>query len=68
MALDKEIKLMKAIQIENFMRDRQGKLKRTNEWSSISAAVRTMLDGGQVKLDFPSDDYLTRNEDDITTN
>ena len=68
MALDKEIKLMKAIQIENFMRDRQGKLKRANDWSGISAAVRTMIDGGQLRLDFPSDDYLKTNENDTDTN
>ena len=50
------------------MRDRQGKLKRTNDWSGISAAVRTMIDGGQVRLDFPSDDYLKTNEDDTDNN
>ena len=49
------------------MRDRKGKLKRTNDWSGISAAVRTMIDGGQVKLDFPSDDYLKTNQDDTDT-
>ena len=57
MAIDKKTKIEKAIKVANFMRDRQGKLKRTNDWSGISAAVRTMIDGGQVKLDFPSDDY-----------
>jgi hypothetical protein len=68
MAIDKKTKLMKAIKVANFMRDRQGKLKRTNDWSGISAAVRTMIDGGQVRLDFPSDDYLKANEDDTDTN
>ena len=68
MAIDKNNKVEKAIKVANFMRDRQGKLKRTNDWSGISAAVRTMIDGGQVRLDFPSDDYLTRNEDDTDIN
>ena len=58
----------KAIKVANFMRDRQGKLKRTNDWSGISAAVRTMIDGGQVKLNFPSDDYLTKDKDDTDIN
>ena len=68
MAIDKKTNVEKAIKVANFMRDRQGKLKRTNDWSGISAAVRTMIDGGQVRLDFPSDDYLTRNEDDTDIN
>ena len=68
MAIDKKSKLIKAIKVANFMRDRQGKLKRSNDWSGISAAVRTMIDGGQVRLNFPSDDYLKANEDDTDTN
>lgn len=65
---DKKKDIEKAIKVANFMRDRQGKLKRTNDWSGISAAVRTMIDGGQVKLDFPSNDYLTKDEDDTDIN
>ncbi len=68
MAINKKTKVDKAIKVANFMRDRQGKLKRTNDWSGISAAVRTMIDGGQVRLDFPSDDYLKTNEDDTGNN
>ena len=68
MAIDKKTKLMKAIEIANFMRDRQGKLMRTNDWSTLSAAVRTMIDGGQVKLDFLSNDYLTKDKDDTDSN
>ena len=65
---DKKKDIEKAIKVANFMRDRQGKLKRTNDWSGISAAVRTMIDGGQVKLNFPSDDYLTKDKDDTDIN
>ena len=65
---DKKKDIEKAIKVANFMRDRQGKLKRTNDWSGISAAVRTMIDGGQVKLNFPSDDYLTKGKDDPDIN
>ena len=68
MGIKQKSDIKKAIKIANFMRDRQGKLKRTNDWSGIPAAVRTMIDGGQVRLDFPSDEYLTRDEDDTDTN
>ena len=68
MSIDKKSNVEKAIKVANFMRDRQGKLKRANDWSGISAAVRTMIDGGQVRLDFPSDDYLKTNEDDTDNN
>ena len=68
MAIDKNNKVEKAIKVANFMRDQQGKLKRTNDWNGISAAVRTMIDGGQVRLDFPSDDYLTKDKDDTDNN
>ena len=43
-------------------------LKRLIDWSGLGAAVRTMIDDGKVKLDFPSDDYLKTNEDDTDTN
>ena len=52
----------------NFFRDVTGKLKRTTDYSGIGAAVRSMIDGRALKLDFPSDDYLTRKEDDADTN
>ena len=68
MGIDKKNKLEKAVKAANLMNDIKGKLKRTNDWSGISAAVRTMIDGGQVKLDFPSDDYLKTNKDDTDTN
>ena len=65
---DKKKDLEKAIKVANFMKDAQGKLKKVNDWSGLRAAVRTMIDGGQVKLDFPSDEYLERGEDDTDTN
>ena len=68
MGIDKNNKLEKAIKVANFMKNAQGKLKKVNNWSGISAAVRTMIDGGQVKLDFPSNDYLTKDEDDTNIN
>ena len=65
---DKKKDLEKAIKVANFMKDAQGKLKKVNDWSGLGAAVRTMIDDGKVKLDFPSDDYLKTNEDDTDTN
>ena len=58
----------KSVKAVSFLKDVTGKLKRTNDWSGISAAVRTMIDGGQVRLDSPSDDYLKTNENDTDTN
>ena len=65
---DKKRDIEKAIKVANFMKDAQGKLKKVNDWSGLRASVRTMIDGGQVKLDFPSDEYLERGEDDTDTN
>ena len=65
---DKKKDIEKAIKVANFMKDAQGKLKKVNDWSGLGAAVRTMIDDGKVKLDFPSDDYLKTNEDDTDTN
>ena len=56
------------MKVANFMKDAQGKLNKVNDWSGLRAAVRTMIDGGQVKLDFPSNEYLERGEDDTDTN
>ena len=59
MALNrKEEEMEKAIKIAQFMKDAQGKLKKVNNYSGIGAAVRTMIDGGVVKTNYPSDDYL----------
>ncbi len=63
MDLKKQDELDKALKIAQFMKDAQGKLKKVNDYSGIGAAVRTMVDGGKVKLDFPSDDYLTGDND-----
>ena len=68
MAIDKNSKAEKAIRVANFMRDAQGKLKSTNNWSGLRAAVRTIVDGGKVKTDFSSDEYLERGGDDANTN
>jgi len=58
----------KSVKAVSFLKDVTGKLKRTNDYSGIGAAVRTMIDGGKVKMDFPSDEYLSRDEDDTDTN
>ena len=42
----------------SFLKDVTGRLKRTNDYSGIGAAVRSMIDGGVVKTNYPSDDYL----------
>ena len=52
----------------SFLKDVTGQLKKTNDYSGIGAAVRSMVEGRALKLDFPSDDYLTRNEDDTDIN
>ena len=58
MDLKKQDELDKALKIAQFMKDAQGKLKKVNNYSGIGAAVRTMIDGGVVKTNYPSDDYL----------
>ena len=58
MDLKKQAELDKALKIAQFMKDAQGKLKKVNNYSGIGAAVRTMIDGGVVKTNYPSDDYL----------
>ena len=63
MDLKKQEELEKALKIAQFMKDAQGKLKKVNNYSGIGAAVRTMIDGGVVKTNYPSDDYLTRDDD-----
>ena len=52
----------------SFLKDVTRNLKRTNDYSGIGAAVRSLVDGRKLKLDFPSNDYLTRDEDDTDTN
>ena len=58
MDLKKQDELEKALKIAQLMKDAQGKLKKINNYSGIGAAVRTMIDGGVVKTNYPSDDYL----------
>ena len=62
-----ERRFKKSVKAVSFLKDITGKLKRTNDYSGIGAAVRSMIDGGKVKMDFPSDEYLTRDEDDTDT-
>ena len=46
----------------SFLKDVTGRLKRTNDYSGIGAAVRSMIDGGVVKTNYPSDDYLKKDD------
>ena len=52
----------KSVKAVIFLKDVTGKLKRTHIYSGIGAAVRSMIDGGKVKIDFPRDEYS--NEED----
>ena len=61
--MNEEIK-EREIKKVSFLKNVTGKLKRTNDYSGIGAAVRSMVEGRALKLDFPSNDYLTREEDD----
>ena len=48
----------KSVKAVSFLKDVTGKLKRINDYSGIGAAVRSMIEGGEVKTNYPSDDYL----------
>ena len=48
----------KSVKAVSFLKDITVKLKRTNDYSGIGAAVRSMIEGGVVKTNYPSDDYL----------
>ena len=53
----------KTVKAVSFLKDVTGKLKRTNDYSGIGAAVRSMIEGGVVKTNYPSDDYLKEEDD-----
>ena len=53
----------KSVKAVSFLKDITGKLKRTNDYSGIGAAVRSMIEGGVVKTNYPSDDYLKEEDD-----
>lgn len=53
-----EEKKEREIKKVSFLKDVTGRLKRTNDYSGIGAAVRSMIDGGVVNTSYASDDYL----------
>ncbi len=59
---EKQEKQIKSIQ---FAKAIDGSLKKVNNYTGIQAAVRSMIDGGRVKTNFLSDEYL---EEDGTSN
>ena len=53
----------KSVKAVCFLKDVTSKLKRTNDYSGIGATVRSMIEGGVVKTNYPSDDYLKEEDD-----
>lgn len=51
-------RVRKSVKAVSFLKDLKGKLKRTNDYSWIGAAVRSMIEGGVVKTNYPSHDYI----------
>ena len=51
MAIDKKTNVEKAIKVANFVKDIQGKLKRTPNYSGLHAHVRSIVDKGTVRTE-----------------
>ena len=51
MAIDKKTNVEKAINVANFAKDIQGKLKRIPNYSGLHAHVRSIVDKGTVRTE-----------------
>ena len=56
MTIDKKTKVDKAIKVANFVKDVEGKLKRTPNYSGLNTHVRSIVDNGTVRTKTYEDD------------
>ncbi len=56
MAIDKNNKVEKAIEVASFIKDSMGKLKKIPNYSGLHAHVRIIIDNGKVRTETYEDD------------